>query len=146
LGNSLLLFHQTRSAEHLLLTDSCLIGVIYASTLSRLGGNDDEDIKGLDAAVARLLDASTLPDSKPEVLWSLRYRSGGRSIDSGPGQILSTMAGKVMIFPPPSTDPAFDDSILDNVKEIWKRVVGDEVEEGDFLKFEERGVDNEDES
>jgi Rab proteins geranylgeranyltransferase component A len=145
IGKFYSLFHQTRSAEVLLANESSAPGVIYASTLSQPGSNDDEDIQRLGAAVARLLEASMFSDSKPEVLWSLKYRARGRSIDSGPGQIFSAMAGRVMIFPPPSIDPAFDDSILENVKEIWKRAMGDEADEADFLKFEERGVGNEEE-
>lgn len=51
-----------------------------------------------------------------------------------------------MIFPPASIDPVFDDSILENVNEVWKCVLGDEVEESEFLKFEERGMGDGDES
>jgi Rab proteins geranylgeranyltransferase component A len=55
------------------------------------------------------------------------------------------MSGRVMVFPPPSTDLAFDDSILEGVKEMWKWIMGDEVEEDEFLRFEERGGGEEDE-
>jgi Rab proteins geranylgeranyltransferase component A len=51
-----------------------------------------------------------------------------------------------MIFPPPSVDLAFDDSILDSVKEMWKRIMGDEVDEEDFLKFDQRGLGDEEEA
>ncbi len=50
-----------------------------------------------------------------------------------------------MIFPPPSVDLAFDDSILDTVREMWQRIMGEEVEEADFLRFENRVGVGEDE-
>lgn len=119
--------------------------MVYSSTLLSQGGVEEQGIQRIDVALARLLECSTPPTCKPQVLWSMKYRSKGRSIDSGPGHVVSSMSGRVMIFPPPSIDPAFDDSILENVKEVWKHIMGDEVEDLDFLKFEERGVENDDE-
>jgi Rab proteins geranylgeranyltransferase component A len=60
--------------------------------------------------------------------------------------VLSTMSDKVMVFPPPSVDLAFDESILDCVREMWKRIMSDEVEEAEFLRFGQRGVGEEDEA
>lgn len=115
--------------------------MIYSSTPSPPTGDEDQDLQRLDDAVARLLSASALPDSKPEVLWSLKYHAKGRPTDSEAGPVLSSISGRVMVFPPASIDLAFDDSILENVKELWKRIVGDGVEESDFLKFEDRRAD-----
>lgn len=56
---------------------------------------------------------------------------------------MSSQSGRVMLFPIASVDPVFDDSILAGVKEIWKRILGNEVEESEFLKFEERTEDEE---
>ena len=119
-------------------------GVIYASTLSSPGGCGGEDLRRLATAVAWLLDASPSIDRKPEVLWSLKYRAAGRPVGSEPGAIRFGTFDRVMVFPPPSIDLAFDDSILENVKEIWKRVMGDAVEESAFLRFDEPGVRGED--
>ena len=120
--------------------------MIYASTLCPPGGQEDKDIQRLDEGVARLLDVLRLPGLNPEVLWSLKYRAKGRPIDTEAGPILSSNSGRLMTFPPPSIDLAFDDSILKDVREVWKRIMGDEVEDSDFLKFAERGVENEEES
>lgn len=49
-----------------------------------------------------------------------------------------------MVFPPPSVDLAFDDSILDSVKEMWQRIMGEEVVRGDFLRFDDRVEGRED--
>lgn len=85
-----------------------------------------------------------MQNGKPEVLWSLKYRTKGRPIDSKASMVRSNMSDRVAIFPPASIDPVFDDSILENVKEVWKFVMGDEVEVSDFMKFEERGGGDDD--
>jgi len=130
--------------KYLLLIKPWLLGVIYSSTLAFPRGDDEVDLHRLDVAIGRLLEALTVSDSKPEVLWSLKYRAKGRPTDSEAGPVLSSMSGKVMMFPPRSIDLVFDDSILENVKEVWKRIMGDEVDDSDFLKFEDRGVEGED--
>jgi Rab proteins geranylgeranyltransferase component A len=33
-------------------------------------------------------------------------------------------------------DPAFDDSMLDNVREVWQKIAGDDA--GEFLVFQDR--------
>lgn len=126
------------------LIDLWFSGVIYASTLSSLGGHGGEAPGRLATAVSCLLDASPSKDDKPEVLWSLQYRATGRSVSSESGEIRFGMCDRVMTFPPPSIDLTFDDSILENVKEVWKRVMGDAVEESTFLRFDEPGVRGED--
>lgn len=73
----------------------------------------------------------------------MKYRVQGRPIDSEAGPVMSSQSGRVMLFPVASVDPVFDDSILDGVKETWKRILGNEVEESEFLKFEERTEDEE---
>ena len=119
--------------------------MVYSSTVSSSDGSEDEDVQRLVDAIANLLAASPPSDSKPEVLWSLKYRVRGRSIDSDAGPVMSSQSGRVMLFPAASVDPVFDDSILDGVKDIWKRIMGDEVEESEFLKFVERREDDEEE-
>jgi hypothetical protein len=42
----------------------------------------------------------------------------------------------VLRFPPSSLDLVFDGSSLDRVRDVWKKIVGDEA--GEFLVFEER--------
>lgn len=66
----------------------------------------------------------------------MTYRSRGRPIGVEAGPIVSRMSGKVLVFPTPSVDLAFDDSILDSVREMWKRIMGDGVDEAVFLRSE----------
>ena len=127
------------------LTSSSLTGVIYASTSCHADEDPDEATERLNDAVSRLLNASPLSDPKPDLLWSMAYRTKGRPINVEAGPVLSRMSGKVMVFPPPSVDLAFDDPILDSVREMWKRIMGDEVDEAEFLRFEDRGLSGEEE-
>lgn len=46
----------------------------------------------------------------------------------------------------PSLDLAFDDSVLEDVAAGWKAIVGNEVDESEFMKFEERPGMHEDEN
>lgn len=54
-------------------------------------------------------------------------------------------AQRVVIFPDRTHDLAFDDSILDNVKAAWETVLGERSAEYDFLRFEERREEEEEE-
>lgn len=50
----------------------------------------------------------------------------------------------VICIPPVSLDHAFDDTLLDVVKEAWKIVMGEEANDEDFMQFEDReGADEE---
>jgi hypothetical protein len=40
-------------------------------------------------------------------------------------------------------DLAFDDAVLENVKEVWQKIVGDEA--GEFLVFQDREAYDDDE-
>ena len=70
----------------------------------------------------------------PTKLWSVQYRqhasSGSEASLGGDEHILR--------LPPPPMDLAFDDVILDNVKEVWQKIVGDDG--GEFLVFQDREV------
>ena len=70
---------------------------------------------------------------QPSILWSVRYQqqpsSGSESLPTG-------ASDQVLHFPPPSLDLAFDDSVLENVRELWQKIVGDEG--GEFLVFQDR--------
>lgn len=43
---------------------------------------------------------------------------------------------RLVRFPSSPLDLAFDDIVLDHVKEVWQKIVGDEA--GEFLVFEDR--------
>jgi hypothetical protein len=44
----------------------------------------------------------------------------------------------VFSFPAPGLDLSFDDGMLDRVKEVWKAVMGDGVDEDGYLMFAAR--------
>ena len=118
--------------------------MIYSSTVSCSEENEEADVQRLDSAVAGLLAASPFSNFRPEILWSLKYRVQGRSIDSDATPVISSQSGRVLVFPVASVDPVFDDSILEGVKDAWKRILGDEAEKTEFLKFGERRTDDDD--
>ena len=88
-------------------------------------------------AVDALLSAA---DESPQasILWSVQYNqqasSGSEDLPAG---------DHVLRFAPPSLDLAFDDSVLDNVKELWQKIAGDDA--GDFLVFQDREAYEDDE-
>ena len=88
-----------------------------------------------------------MSDAEAKVLWSLRYTQLGRASDVIDGvQALksSSPTDGTICFPPPSLDHAFDDVLLDMVKEAWKIVQGEEAIDEEFMKFEDReGVEDE---
>lgn len=128
-----LLFSHCSLVNDKLLTDSS--GILYAST--SLQG--DEGFELLEKGVQALLSSVDLTPS-PITLWSVRYRQQPSS-ESGS---LSNMNDHIVRFPPLSMDLAFDDSILDQVKEVWQKIVG-EGAEGEFLVFQDREPYDDDE-
>lgn len=71
------------------------------------------------------------------VLWSLRFTQLGCADNASVNSVTSA-AGRVIRFPPPSLDLAFDDAMIDAVQKVWKTVMGDEAREEDFMQFEDR--------
>lgn len=90
----------------------------------------------IESAMDRLIRAEGLQAS---VLWSLRYTHSGR-LGNGEPRHLTAEDGipNGYVFPPSSLDLAFEDDTLDLVKQAWKRVVGDEVDDADFMMFDDR--------
>lgn len=99
---------------------------MYAAT-SLIGKAGSEYLQK--AVEALLATVKVVP--QPTVLWAVRYQqspsSGSEPLPTG---------DHVLRFPPPSLDLAFDDTVLDNVKEIWQQVAGNDA--GEFLVFAER--------
>ncbi|KAL4794918.1 GDP dissociation inhibitor [Aspergillus venezuelensis] len=116
-------------------TAECPVGqsVLYSSV--SIPGPQGQSL--IESAIEKLLRSNAGPDAR--VLWSLRYTQLGRAVGAGgetrPANVVS---GNVIQFPPPSLDLAFDDSTIDLVKDAWMRIMGDEVNEEQFLKFEDR--------
>lgn len=74
------------------------------------------------------------------VLWSWRYTQRGRLSNDEIRWSLQTekSCSNCYIFPPPSLDFAFEDDIVDIVNEAWKKIVGEEVDDDDFMMFDDR--------
>ncbi|KAH0543193.1 hypothetical protein FGG08_002454 [Glutinoglossum americanum] len=106
----------------------------------------------LDQAIENLLE-SVDDESTPKVLYQIRYTQTSASSSSDKVQEpeapppASSALENVLLFPPPSLDLVFDDSILERVRTFWRMIVGeggDEGDEGEFMVFEDReglGVD-----
>lgn len=86
----------------------------------------------LERAVQSLLSTVEVTPT-PKVLWSVQYEQHpGGAASSSP----ASADKNVLNFPPTSMDPAFDDSILDHVREVWQKIAGDDA--GEFLVFQDR--------
>lgn len=110
------------------------------------------DHEFLDLAIERLLKALDENESA-RVLYALRYTQSSlwppsehnihtESTLSTSG-VPASVDGPILEFPPPSLDPVFDDDTLEQVKEIWKKVMrhSDENEsetDNQFMVFEDR--------
>lgn len=116
-----------------MITNEIIIGVLYATT------SGDQGL--ILAAIAQLIQSVQEPEM-PRILWQLQYQQR-RDIPSSSDHIDEE---KSIILPASSVDLAFDEEILDSVKDAWQRITGDQPQ--DFLVFEDRnpvGDDNDDE-
>ncbi|KAL1652705.1 Rab proteins geranylgeranyltransferase component A [Didymella pomorum] len=117
-------------------TGECPSGqsILYAST--SLGSEKGPVLlrKAIDALLSSV-DVSPAP----EVLWSAQYHQHA----SSGAERLPTDNKRVISFSPPSMDLAFDDKILDDVKEVWQKIVGEDA--GEFLVFQDREQYDDDE-
>ncbi|KAJ5932022.1 hypothetical protein N7516_006511 [Penicillium verrucosum] len=106
--------------------------VIYCSVA--LAGPEGQAL--IESAMDRLVRAEGLPDS---VLWSLRYTQSG-CLGNDELRQLTAEDGipNYCVFPPSGLDLAFEDDTLDLVKQAWRKVVGDEVDDADFMMFDDR--------
>lgn len=122
------------------LADSHGLGVVYGSvSYSESGG-----YALLETAIDKLLASVAEQDAR--VLWTMRYTQVGRAgvmVDPAEALRTSSPSDNVICFPPPSLDHAFDDSLLDVVKETWKAVMGEEAIDAEFMNFEDRETHDE---
>lgn len=108
-------------------------GVVYGSV--SLPGPQGQAL--LESAVNELL--KSVADPTARVLWSLRYTQLGRESDiSDVAQTVESKHKNTMCFPPPSLDLAVDDAMIAHVKAAWKAVMGDDVNDDEFMNFEDR--------
>ncbi|KAE8350923.1 GDP dissociation inhibitor [Aspergillus coremiiformis] len=113
--------------------------VIYGS-VSASGAQGQSLIEN---SVHRLLQLDADPNVK--VLWSLRYTQLGLSSSGVAPSKLEPTSSNILCFPPPSLDLAFDDAMIDQVRDAWQLIVGDEAHKHEFMSFEDReGANDED--
>ncbi|KAJ8117326.1 hypothetical protein OPT61_g1448 [Boeremia exigua] len=117
-------------------TGECPSGqcILYASTSL----DSEKGFELLQKAVDALLVAVDVSPT-PDILWFAEYRQRTSSGTDG----TSSTNERVLSFPPPTMDLAFDDAILDDVKGVWRKIVGEEG--GEFLVFQDREAYDDDE-
>lgn len=71
------------------------------------------------------------------VLWTMKYTQLGRLSNDGTESGIQTRSPHVYTLPPPSLDLAFEDDLVETVKDSWLRVAG-EVDPNDFMMFDDR--------
>lgn len=93
----------------------------------------------LSNAVQKFL--ATIPeDPQPEVLWSLEYTKQctvPALTTSGDGKPPPGSSSQIILLPDLSPNLIVDDSLLDNIKDAWETIVGEEKGDG-FMVFEDR--------
>ena len=75
----------------------------------------------------------------------MSYMQRGRA---SPDIILAPFAedksGLILTFPAISLDLAFDDTLIDRVKAVWGKIMGEQADYAEFLSFTEREHTEED--
>jgi Rab proteins geranylgeranyltransferase component A len=105
--------------------------VIYASTLC----DGPHDRQFLDLAVESLLFLVDSDESETKVLWNMYYEQLGTP---GPSEASKDKLDRLFSFPPSSLDLAFDDGVMETVRDAWRFVLGEEAKDEDFLSFLDR--------
>lgn len=84
-------------------------------------------------------------DPKPEILWTLHYTQYYTISSAATNSSIDEVSSSPIIcLPDVPPDMPVEDSVLDNVKQAWEKIVSTVTEE-DFLIFEDREVMGEDE-
>ena len=111
-----------------------MLGVLYGSIASP--GAEGQAL--IEHAIHKLVESTADPDAA--VLWSMRYTQLGHdSTQAGaPAPSLTRLSKDTFCFPPPNLDLAFDDSMIDVVKDAWRLVMGAQANESEFMEFEDR--------
>ncbi|KAL2169689.1 hypothetical protein VTG60DRAFT_5742 [Thermothelomyces hinnuleus] len=75
----------------------------------------------------------------PQILFRLQYEQLA-------GADVTSIEGSVVTFPTPSPSLAFNDSVLEPVREAWTKVIGEAAAEAQYMVFEDRegAVDDDD--
>lgn len=92
----------------------------------------------LSKAIQKFL--ATIPeDPQPEVLWSLEYTKQFTFPNLTTSKAEKTLgsSSQIILLPDLSPNLVVEDSLLDNVKDAWEKIVGEEKGDG-FMIFEDR--------
>jgi hypothetical protein len=108
------------------------LGVIYAS----ITGQRPDAKEVLELALSTLLSTIEEP-SKPDVLWSMSYEQ----LQPASEHSVTKSGDNIYLFSPLSSQPSFDDALLEQVKSVWRQVLGPEAETSEFLVFGDREGD-----
>lgn len=116
------------------------LGVIYGSTLLTESNSEPSTRERLRQAAEQVVGAC---DDTAKILWEMSYTSQSLSIDNPPvpTSFTSDPSGRILAFPPQPHDIAFDDSILDTVKAAWEKIMGPAAEGVEFMRFEPKSED-----
>lgn len=117
------------------------IGVLYAS----ISTSTDIGNGLLDHAIKRIIECVEMGGQPTEVLWSMRYQQRSQWSTAVSQDHTSRASARpdplvlknTMVFPSPTLDLAFDDSILEQVQEAWQKITAADPE-SDFMIFEDR--------
>ncbi|KAI1967096.1 hypothetical protein LOZ58_000591 [Ophidiomyces ophidiicola] len=115
-------------------TGECPLGqcIIYGAVLQA----PEKGQPRIDSAVKTLLDSV---DPTARVLWKLQYTQLGCLDTSNSRQdVLRGAFNQTLLFSPPYLDLEFNDCMIDEVRHVWKEIMGEDVEESKFLLFEDR--------
>ncbi|KAK2841565.1 hypothetical protein FQN49_006133 [Arthroderma sp. PD_2] len=115
-------------------TGECPVGqcIIYGYVL--LPAEEGRPV--LEIATGDLLRSA---DANAKVIWSAHFTQLVRLEDEKvTGENLKGTSDQTFVFPAPALDLAFEDALLDQVKEVWKAIMGSEANENEFLKFNDR--------
>ena len=118
-------------------------GVLYASTVAS-GVSGTQLLK---TATSEFLDA-VQETPIPVALWSMQYeQTVPPDPQSSPPETQPHGADQNIVLAPMPLDLAFDDAVIETVRDAWRRISGDKVEDAPFMVFEDReALANADES
>lgn len=116
----------------------CHLGVIYAAA----AGRDSTSKTDLQAAVELFLEANGALGS---ILWTLSYLTSGAPLDMRQDPVaLTKIAEQVLSLNAGPHDIAFPDGVLKSVEEVSRLILGSDVRQDTFLRFEGRETDLDD--
>ncbi|WEW56744.1 Rab proteins geranylgeranyltransferase component A [Emydomyces testavorans] len=120
-------------------TGECPSGqcVIYGSVLQP----PEKGQARIDSAVKQLLKTA---DLKAQILWKLQFTQLGHlGTEPARGSDLGRISDQLLMFSPPCLDLEFNDSMIDQVQHVWKEIMGADVDDAEFLVFEDREATDE---